>query len=103
MPDATTTAAIRLMPDEVEWCNILARGGKVKTAKRKREVAAAQAEAEEATHNERRAAEGASVVANAGDCTWASARGSAAARRSGGMGRQERQQQQNSCGRAERG
>ena len=104
MPDATTTA-IRLAPDELEWCNILARGGKVKTAKRKREAAAAvaQAEAEEATHNERRVAEGAAAVANAGDCTWASARGSAAARRSGGMGRQERQQQQHSCGRAGRG
>ena len=68
MPDATTTA-IRLAPDELEWCNILARGGKVKTAKRKREAAVAQAEAEEATHNERRVAEGAAAVANAGDCT----------------------------------
>ena len=58
MPDATTTA-IRLAPDELEWCNILARGGKVKTAKRKREAAVAQAEAEEATHDERRVAEGA--------------------------------------------
>ena len=70
MPDATTTA-IRLAPDglEAEWCNILARGGKVKTAKRKREAAVAQAEAEEATHDERRVAEGAAAVANAGDCT----------------------------------
>ena len=68
MPDATTTA-IRLAPGELEWCNILARGGKVKTAKRKREAAVAQAEAEEATHNERRVAEGAAAVANAGDCT----------------------------------
>ena len=38
MPDTTTTT-IRLAPDELEWFNILARGGKVKTAKRKREAA----------------------------------------------------------------
>ena len=58
--------AIQLTPGELGWCGILARGArKVKTAKRKREAAVAQAEAEEATHNERRVAEHRAALAAA--------------------------------------
>ena len=53
---ADLAAALRLAPEEVEWCGVLAAGGKkIKTAKRKRAAAVSQAEAEEATRAERSA------------------------------------------------
>jgi len=61
---ADLAAALRLAPEEVEWCGVLAAGGKVKTAKRKRAGAVSQAEAEEATRAER-SAPAAGVAASA--------------------------------------
>ena len=76
---ADLAAALRLAPEEVESLKlsgaVLAAGGKVKTAKRKRAAeAVSQAEAEEATRAER-SAPAAGVAASAA----AGARGAASA------------------------
>ena len=44
---AATAALLQLSNDEAEWCGVIARGGKVKAAKRKQAAAISQAEGEE--------------------------------------------------------